>query len=823
VTHLKDASVVYADVAIDTPAATHGRSIYTYLVPERLQDRVRPGHLVWIPLRNEIEPGLVVRLHFDPPDVELKSILSLVRPQIRLDDQQLAIARWISRETVTSIYASASPFFPPGVRHGTVDRYELVDPEVDLDPLGKSEREIVGLLLERGPLSGKQISRLTGRSSAAGLRRLAEAGFVERVLEIVESLPAARMERFVRLLQPDMQAVERAERQRAVLDAMIRRQRFLRDKGDLFPWNDLLHQTGATVQVIRAMERKGLVEVLEMPPNAHQRVAKPTPAPVLTAEQAAAWSGIEERIRNRDSIPIMLFGVTGSGKTEIYLRMAGRCLREGRSAIVLLPEISLATQILRRFDERFPGQVAVLHSAQSDPERYAQWQAVAAGEKSIVVGPRSALFAPVRNLGCIVIDEEQDTAYKQDADPRYHARSLAEFIAAQREAAIVLGSATPAVETMHRAAAGAIGRVDLPERVAFASGGVDTVQDRQAGSLPSVTIVDMRAEARLTGATLIAHRLIDAIDHSLGRREQAIVLLNRRGMSTVVMCRTCGASVDCQLCDIPMVYHRDQERLICHRCDSRLMPPRECPACGGPLDYFGAGTQRIEQELRHRFSEANVLRLDRDSIRKLGGYEKALKQIEQGEVDIVVGTQLVAKGLDFPHITTVGVIQADSLLHLPDFRSAERTYQLIAQVAGRAGRRAAHGDVFVQTYTPDHYAVAAAARHDYGYFYEQEIAFRQRYRYPPFSRLGRFVFRASSEQACRNEAETLAVALAQHAHTRGVSADLIGPAPAFAARIRGAYQWQIVLRAPAGDFDKLLDDLPARPGWIVDIDPMSML
>jgi primosomal protein N' (replication factor Y) len=521
---------------------------------------------------------------------------------------------------------------------------------------------------------------------------------------------------------------------------------------------------------------------------------------VLSRAQAAAWQEIENAIQNRDSRPMLLYGVTGSGKTELYLRMVGRCQRENRGSIVLVPEIALATQIVTRFEERFPDRVAVLHSAQAGSERYATWRSIDAGEKLIVVGPRSALFAPIPALGCI-----------------------AEHIASVKGAALVFGSATPSIETAYRTTRGVVRRIDLPERVRFEAGGINTVLGRESAAMPQVTIVDMRAEARSTGTTLISAALQESIRIALARREQAIVLLNRRGSSTIVLCRMCGKSIDCPLCDIPMVYHRDRDRMICHRCNTRLAPPTSCPDCLGTLDYFGAGTQRIEQEMKRYFGNARVLRVDRDSIKSHGGYEQILRVVERGDADIVVGTQLVAKGLDFPGVTSVGVIQADSQLYFPDYRSAERTFQLIAQVAGRAGRRASQGRVVVQTYTPDHYAITAAASHSYEDFYAHEIAFRQRFRYPPFSRLARFLLRDRSESRCRDESVEMANELARHADQHGVKIDLLGPAPAFAAKIRGQYQWQIVLRASEEGFDALLDDLPARPGWIVDIDPSTML
>lgn len=820
----QDASPLCADVAIDVPAATHGQSVYTYRVPPHLVSRLRPGHLVWIPLRRNVDVGLVTRLHDEPPDIALKTVTSLVKPEFRLDHGQLETARWISRETVTSLYAAASPFFPPGVTHSAIATYELVDGDDPLlAELTPAQQNVTELLKERGQMTSGQIARALGKNLARTLRTLEEQGYIQRTLEHSDRQPVVRTERFARLLRVDMEAVARAARQRSILEIMVQRTRLLGEDNGLFAVNDLLRQSGADGSALKALEKKGLIELVELAESTSMRKLNPAPAPVLTTAQARAWHTIEANIRDRRSTATLLYGVTGSGKTEIYLRMAGRCLREGRSAIVLLPEIALATQIVRRFEERFPGKVAVLHSAQSDSERYGAWKSIASNNKPIVVGPRSALFAPVQDLGCIVLDEEQDPAYKQDSDPRYHARHLAEFFAVQHRAALVLGSATPAVETAFRASQGDLERVGLPERVNFATGGVDTVQDRSAAQLPDVRIVDMRAEARLTGATLISTALLDAVRNSVAQQKQSIVLLNRRGMSTIVMCRSCGHSIDCPQCDIPMVYHRDRDRMICHRCDSRIVPPRGCLQCGGQLDYFGAGTQRIEQELKRHLPDARIMRVDRDSVKQLGGYEKVLSRVERGEADIVVGTQLVAKGLDFPRVSTVGVIQADSMLHMPDYRSAERTYQLIAQVAGRAGRRATRGDVFVQTYTPDHYAVVAAARHSYEDFFGPEIEFREQFRYPPFSRLARFVIRAPTEGQCQEESQVMALELARHARRLGVEADLIGPAPAFVAKIRGVFQWQIVLRAPPANFDAMLDEMPARPGWIVDIDPMSML
>ncbi|HWV25479.1 MAG TPA: primosomal protein N', partial [Thermomicrobiales bacterium] len=509
--------------------------------------------------------------------------------------------------------------------------------------------------------------------------------------------------------------------------------------------------------------------------------------------------------------------VTGSGKTEIYLRAVAWCLRHGKTALVLVPEIALATQVVRRFVDRFPGKVAVLHSRLTDAERYEIWQDIASGDVPVVVGPRSVLFTPVENLGLIVIDEEHDASFKQDSEPRYHARAVAEYLAMQHGASVVLGSATPAIETYWKAQQDEYHFLSLPERV---GPGRDTSESQRL-DLPDVDIVDLKAELRQGHTGLLSRMLTERVQHSLARGEQAILLLNRRGMSTVVMCRACGHRLECPQCDIPLVYHKDRHELICHRCDWRDSPPHGCPECGGQLDFFGAGTQRVEDEVRRQFPDARVMRWDQDAVRQSGGYLRMLESVEAGHVDIIVGTQMVSKGFDLPGVTSIGVIQADSLLYLPDFRSSERTFQLLTQVAGRAGRRGPGSRVILQTYTPEHYAILAASKHDYLQFYNDEIVFREDFRFPPFYRLARFLFRHDREQGAALEAGLLARELARHAHMNDIEMELLGPTPAFVAKIRNQYQWQIVMRSR--EMDRMLRGMPMRPGWVVDIDPESML
>jgi primosomal protein N' (replication factor Y) len=496
-------------------------------------------------------------------------------------------------------------------------------------------------------------------------------------------------------------------------------------------------------------------------------------------------------------------------------------LRGGRGCILLAPEIALATQLVERVSDRFPGQVAVLHSALTDTERYEQWQLVRSGQRRIVVGPRSALFAPVADPGLIVLDEEHDAAYKQEAPPRFHARALADYLARRAGATLVLGSATPDVVTSYAAERGLLRRLTLAERVGAAG-------DNGNGHgvplpLPEVEVVDMRRELREGNTSLFSRPLQAAVERALAAGEQTLLFLNRRGEATIVLCRACGHVAQCDGCEIPMVYHRVGERLICHRCGARRSPPSICPACGSPkIRYFGAGTQRVEAEVAALWPGARVLRWDQDAVTRHQGHADLLGKVRRHEVDVVVGTQMIAKGLDLPRVMTVGVVAADTLLHLPDFRSAERTFQMLAQVAGRAGRRAPGGVVIMQSYTPEHYCLQAALDHDYAAFYDEEIAFRRAHRYPPFARLALFVFAHRQELVCQREAAALAETLTEAGERLGLTdLEVLGPAPCFARRVRGDYRWQVLARAPS--LTALLDDILIPPGWTVDVDPASLL
>jgi primosomal protein N' (replication factor Y) len=799
--------------------------VLSYALPVEWRGRIGVGQLVWVPLRKQVALGVVVRIHAERVGHRLKPMRAPVEPAFRLDEDRLDVAAWIARETAASLFEAASPFFPPGVSHRAVEYLQLVDPEAPVpDDLTPIQARLVALIGERGEVTVESARAALKTALTAVIPKLEARGIVERVVQVVDRAPSPRTQRYVRLVAPDLGDVARAPKQRAVVDYLVQRARLAPTGTDaLVPLTDILDRTGSDRAIVGALARKGLVEELVLPRPLTAEQTGSAPVPTLTLAQAHAWRAIERALLARDPTPFLLHGVTGSGKTEVYLRAVAWCLRQGRAAIVLVPEIALASQVVRRFQARFPGRVAVMHSELPSADRYATWQAIALGQLKVVVGPRSALFAPVRDLGLIVLDEEHEGAYKQESEPRYHARALAEFLAAQQGAVVVLGSATPAIETRWRAEQGGVRMLNLPSRVGPDDGNPDGDRSRGALALPEVDIVDMRLELHRGNAAIFSTRLQELLARTLARREQAILFLNRRGMATIVLCRACGTTLLCPFCDIPLVYHEDRKRLLCHRCNHRAFPPRACHVCGGALNYFGAGTQRVEQGVKHLFPQARVLRWDQDSVRRQGGHERLLRRIERREVDVVVGTQMIAKGLDLPLVTAIGVVHADTLLHLPDFRSAERTFQLLTQVAGRAGRRAPGGRVVVQSYTPAHYAIQAAARHDYAAFYAEEIDFRRTHGYPPFSRLVRYLFRHQDEEHCSAEAEEMARALARHVRACALKADLLGPTPAFASRIRGKYQWQIVLRADPDGLDRMLDGLPLRPGWRVDVDPQSLL
>jgi primosomal protein N' (replication factor Y) (superfamily II helicase) len=536
----------------------------------------------------------------------------------------------------------------------------------------------------------------------------------------------------------------------------------------------------------------------------------------------------------------LLHGVTGSGKTEIYLHAIAETLAQGRQAIFLVPEIALTPQTVRRVAERFPGNVAIVHGSLSHGERYDTWRRARMGEIGVIVGTRSALFTPLPDVGLIILDEEHDHSYKHQPPfnpPYYHARDVASRLADLNEAVLILGSATPDLEVFYQSQRGELRYLHLPERIighrqritaqAEREGVIPRYQpldvDAMMIDMPPINIVDMRAELKAGNRSIFSRELHTALTHALGRHEQIILFLNRRGLATYVFCRDCGYVASCDRCDMPMTYHRQDEALRCHHCGNTQPAPVVCPQCDSTrIRYFGAGTQQVEEELHRHFPGVRSVRWDADTADKPDLHEAILAQFTAHEADVLIGTQMIAKGLDIPMVTLVGVVNADPGLALPDFRANERAFQLLTQVAGRAGRGVLGGQVLIQTYQPEHASIVAAAQYDYAGFYQREMVQRRELGYPPFRRLARLLIQSKHPVNVQREAEDAAEALRQRIQRRDLTeTTLMGPAPCFFARIDGYYRWHILLRST--DPLLALRDFPLRQGWALDIDPVDVL
>jgi len=585
--------------------------------------------------------------------------------------------------------------------------------------------------------------------------------------------------------------------------------------------SELARAAKCTQAPITALKRKGLIAV-RSERLAGPRAAEPTVDQednlVLNTDQEAALAVVLEALNSRRHQTVLIHGVTGSGKTEVYIQAIREVVAFGRQAIVLVPEISLTPQTVQRFRSRFP-EVAVLHSHLTDADRHWQWQRIADGQVQVIVGARSAIFAPATDLGLIVLDEEHETSFKQDSAPRYHAREVAIARARMEGVPLVLGSATPSLGSWHRARTGEYKLVRLPRRVL-------------GRAMPAVGTLDMRGDASAGGRRgAISRQLHVAIGEALGEGGQVILLLNRRGFSTHIQCPACGEVVRCPDCEIALTHHRTEDIALCHYCDHQVPAPNECSKCQfAGIRYRGLGTQRLEAEIRARFPNVRCLRMDTDTMQSRGAHERALAAFRSGDVSILLGTQMIAKGLDFPNVTLVGVINADTALHLPDFRAAERTFHLVTQVAGRTGRGEKGGRVLVQTFNPDHPAIRAAVRHDYSAFAAEEMPVRKMFRYPPFSRMIRLVLRGPGEKATEDFASHVGGLLKAALDRHEAGARVLGPAPCPFSKLRGKFRFQIQLQGADGEklrrsVAEATSDLkpPEDVQWIVDVDPIDML
>ncbi len=853
-----------ADVVVMAPI----RPVLTYEVPPALETQVTIGSLVTVPLGSRTLYGVVIaHPEAHSPHIELRPLASLVEREPVVTDTQIALAHWMSREYVAPLWRCLALMLPPGLV-GAADLLVSLTAHARRENAGTvSQEELFIVLDRRGPLRGRQLDRLLPRQRwRRAASQMARRGLVVKTPVLLP--PRARPRRVwtVRLL-PDADADGGVESKLAGLRSLVYPAivAFLRAEGGPVDVSWVYAETGCSRYHLNKLAERGVVgfdtEEAWRDPLADELFVPDTPPP-LTSDQQAVWNVIQTAMQARQSEVFLLHGVTGSGKTEIYLRAVDEMLRQGRQAIVLLPEIGLTPQMAHRFGARFGRRIAIWHSMLTTGELYDTWRRVRAGDVDVVLGPRSALFVPMARLGLIVVDEEDSPGYKQGEvpfesagrprdrlppEPRvplYHARDAALTLARLAGATVLLGSATPSLESYYRAQRGEFTLLEMPRRVMAHRGRLADLQARYgvartvyrslpskvSGSgegrylpLPPVQIVDLRAELRAGNRSIFSRALQQALERAFERGEQAILFVNRRGTATFVLCRDCGYVARCPHCGTPLTYHGPKAALICHHCAYQEPQPTRCPQCDGQrIRYFGLGTERVEQVVHERWPQVRTLRWDRDTTRHYAAHAAILDLFTSGLAHVLVGTQMVARGLDLPLVTVVGVVAADTTLDLPDFRAAERTFQLLTQVAGRAGRGLLGGRTIIQTYHPDHYAVVAAAEHNYTRFARRELAFRREQGYPPYVRLTRLYYEDADFSRGRATAaafgDTLRAALAREDTIGG---DLIGPVQPFIPRRHGRHRWQLLLRHP--DPAALLATVDIPQGWRVDVDAVDIL
>ena len=809
----------YAEVAVNSPIARH-RS-FCYSIPSQLI--IDLGQVVWVPFGSKILQGVVVKLSDYPSVEETKEIVDLIATDPLLSPAQITLAAWIGEYYLSPLFDAVSLMLPPGFERRLITYVQLLFDAVDLSRLDPEQREVIHLLGDREKVSTGELERKLGKKKAnLVIQQLLRRHLVVKSQQLEEAKVKPKLVPHLKLMvdhhKAEAEAVQlreaRAYKQAAVVDFLVR-------QPQVVPLAEVKKVVVCQNTVVDALRERGLVSVVEVEvrrdPLAYLSVDSTSPLKLTPSQEEAWWtiqSSLSSRRQSKSPLVFLLHGVTGSGKTEIYLRALAEVVAQGRRAICLVPEIALTPQTIERFASRFPGRVALLHSALSLGEQYDEWRRIKEGGCDVVIGPRSALFAPQPDLGLIVIDEEHEWTYKQgDKSPRYHAREVAIKLAELTNAIVILGSATPDVETFYRGEQQEYQLIELKERIT----------PRGLTPLPGVEVVDLRSELKAGNRSLFSRSLSGAMAEALARHEQVILFLNRRGTATFVQCRDCGFVLGCQRCSGALTYHSAISKLICHHCRYSCPLPQVCPQClSHRLKLLGIGTQRVEEEVGQLFPGARVLRWDKDMTSRRRAHEEFLARFRAHEADILIGTQMIAKGLDLPQVTLAGVISADTGLNLPDFRAGERTFQLLCQVAGRSGRGLVSGRVIIQTYSPEHYAIQAASKHDYLAFYRHEIDYRRKLGYPPFARLARLTFSHTNAVACQTEVERMGQLIAAERDRRGMlDFRLIGPVPAFVPRLRGRYQWQIVLCGTAlADF---LADITFPRGWVVDIDPVGMV
>ncbi|MBC2214315.1 primosomal protein N' [Listeria welshimeri] len=755
-----------AKVIVDVPAMQVDRP-FDYFIPEDLEELIRPGMRVSVPFGNRKIQGFVTSLDETEENPKLKGIDGVMDLAPVLNEELMELGDWLAEDTL-SFRVSAYQAMLPAALRAKYEKYflRLDDENEELEQLFEGYETLDWKVAEaRGLL--KQIGKWV------------REGSVEVVYQVKNKITNKKV-RVVSCLKSPYQLTEIIEDMPKNAKAQSRVLAFFQAfEGSEILVSELKKQAGTTDTTIKKLADLNILtiqeKIISRDPYQNHQFEKSESLQLLPDQQTACW----KITAATEQETFLIHGVTGSGKTEIYLQTIEAKLKEGKEAIVLVPEISLTPQMVERFKSRFGSEVAVLHSALSSGEKYDEWRKIERKEARVVVGARSAVFAPLENLGIIIIDEEHEASYKQEDNPRYHARDVAIWRANKYQCPVVLGSATPSLESFARAKKGVYTLIELPSRV----------NDR---AMPEVSVVDMREELRKENRTEFSTELLEKIKDRIAKKEQTVLMLNRRGYSSFVMCRDCGYVVECPNCDISLTYHQSSNQMKCHYCGHEERVPQKCPSCKGEhIRYFGTGTQKVEESLTKLIPEARVIRMDVDTTRTKGAHEKLLKSFRNHEADILLGTQMIAKGLDFPDITLVGVLNADTMLHLPDFRASERTFQLLTQVSGRAGRHERMGEVVVQSYNPEHYSIEFAKKHDFIGFYNHEMQLRKMGSYPPFYYLTMINVSDENEMKAIRTIQEMAQFLRGKL---GPDAVVLGPVPSTITRIKNKYRYQCIIK-----------------------------
>ncbi|WP_338469870.1 primosomal protein N' [Niallia sp. XMNu-256] len=762
-----------AKVIVDVPAQQTNKP-FDYRIPASLINVIKPGMRVIVPFGPRKVQGFVVDIVTESQFPKLREIIELMDIEPILNEELLELADWLTDETLCYKISAFQVMLPPALKAKYEKKLQLKDRK-KFPSLSKSiqpyfyEQDTIDWedAANSGELSQFQKEVANG---ALEVRYIVKDRIKKKHVKMVApALPAEG------LLQRKEELSKRSNKQISVINYFLSHPKPIERQ-------KILSTLSISSSVIKGLVEKGILyetmEEVYRDPYQDRTFERTSPLK-LTDEQSIAIKPILQSINEQRHEVFLLYGVTGSGKTEVYLQTIQKVLQGGKEGIVLVPEISLTPQMVNRFKSRFGDEVAVLHSGLSVGEKYDEWRKIQRKEVRVAVGARSAIFAPFENLGIIIIDEEHETSYKQEDNPRYHARDVAIERAKNYSCPVILGSATPSLETFARAKKGVYHLLTLSKRM-------------NEHNLPSVDIVDMREELREGNRSMFSRLLYNKIEDRLAKKEQTVLFLNKRGYSSFVMCRDCGYVVDCPNCDISLTYHRFNQQMKCHYCGFETIVPAVCPECSSEhIRYFGTGTQKVEEELGKIFPQARVIRMDIDTTSRKGSHEKLLNAFQEGKADILLGTQMIAKGLDFPNITLVGVLSADTMLHLPDFRSSEKTFQLLTQVSGRAGRHELPGEVVIQTYTPEHYSIILAGEQDFDQFYQKEMMIRKISGYPPFYYLALVTVSHEELMKVIDVTEKITKLLSSRLSNQ---AQILGPVASSIPRINNKYRYQCIVK-----------------------------